>query len=99
MRYLILTGLFAAAAVAAYGCDDDDTIQETEDFFDCAAACDAWDDCIDDFDESDCVDRCDDNRDQGIVSDQRVENCNDCLNAWACQGPNPCEAECLGVTF
>jgi hypothetical protein len=102
MRKLSILALGSVFATGAFftACDDDDgPFDEVEETLDCREACTDWQECVgDEFDVSDCTDRCEDLRDQNVVTEAQVEDCSDCLDAaTALECSTACTAECAGL--
>jgi hypothetical protein len=77
----------ALAMAAATGCDDK--------VFDCLDICSTRQACIAvDIDVTDCSDRCDDFASQSDANANRVESCNECLDARVCSLQPQCAALC-----
>jgi hypothetical protein len=87
-------GLFLGACS-----EDDNPISEVEDRVDCAEACSDWQECIgDQVDVTECTDICEDRRDDGSITEDRVEDCSDCLDAASAdECSTACTTECAGV--
>jgi hypothetical protein len=87
---LILTGTLLG------GCGAED---EVEQVVDCSKICRQYDDCIDDddFDVTECVDRCQKNADDSETYADQADSCESCLDDKSCSEGFACTAECAGI--
>lgn len=91
MKTLVLASLLGLAAAA--GCTAVDRAT------DCQQICNRYRDCIDGaYDVSSCTSRCRDNAANSESSDQRVDQCENCLDDRSCSSSVwSCASECVGI--
>ena len=90
--FILVGGMFAAI-----GCSEaKDEITNTAN---CGDVCQRYADCFwDDFDVSDCTDRCEAEADASETREERLETCNSCIDDTSCaEGTFKCGAQCAGV--
>jgi hypothetical protein len=86
--WLIPIGLFLA-----FGCDAAD---EVEAEIDCNTVCGRYSECFDeDYDISECQDRCEDSVDTGDLAQSDLDDCENCIDDRSCAGATfNCAARC-----
>lgn len=87
---LPLAFLFAGACGAA---------EEIEEEIDCASICQRYADCFDaDYDISECRDSCEDQVDNGDVSNADLDQCDECIDDRSCTDATfSCAGECASI--
>jgi hypothetical protein len=91
---VLLVFLCAGSGLAACSADD-----EIDNEIDCQAICQRYADCFDDtYDVSACQDRCETDTDQGELTFEEVDACDDCIDDRSCaSGTLNCVNECSGI--
>src|SRR5688572_19578501 len=72
---------------------------ETDEAFDCAQVCSAYDDCVDgDTDQTECVSACEDWADENQDNADRLDDCENCLDGNSCvESAFQCLDECAFI--
>jgi len=89
--WLIPFGLFLA-----FGCDAADEIEAE---IDCNSVCSRYSDCFnEDYDISECQDRCEDSIDRGDLAQSDLDECENCIDDRSCTDATfSCATECLSI--
>jgi hypothetical protein len=79
--------------VSAFGCNSADNA------ITCADVCNRYQECIDeDYDVTDCVDRCESDASSDQDKERRLESCETCLDDRSCtESVFACTTECAGI--
>jgi hypothetical protein len=93
IKISLSTLLIAATTILTVGCS------EAERTYDCAQICSKWADCHDeDLDETDCVDKCEDEGDADADFEMKANECEACLDDSSCtEATFECATDCAGV--
>lgn len=94
MKNVILPALFVAAlSVMGLACGEADRT------IDCAQICEKYHTCFDDdIDKLDCVDSCEDEADRDADFEERVDDCENCLDSTSCsEATVECAGECGSI--
>lgn len=74
-----------SATLAVVGCGSDNSlVEEANNTIDCGQICDRYSECVTDVDVSECTDYCEDEADANENVEDRVDNCEDCLDDKSC---------------
>ncbi len=93
MKSLIAPLFASAISFAHVGCDSIDRVT------DCQDICARYSDCFDDsYNVGDCRNRCENSAEDSANFDQRVDECENCLDDRSCSSATfSCTAECAGI--
>ena len=83
-RISVIGAFGLSAALLAFGCGDDDPIEELEQVVDCFEICDRYEDCVEEIDVSACTDACEDMIEVSSDVRRRADDCEDCLDDRSC---------------
>lgn len=91
---LLVPSLFLLGAVACSEAKD-----EVTNTYNCANVCQHYEDCVDsDFDVSECTDKCEDKADASENQEERLEDCDSCIDDKSCKDiAVSCAAECVDI--
>lgn len=78
----------------ACGDDGDEVQDEIEGTVDCTQICARYNTCVEDVDESDCIDLCEDTADNSQAGEEAASTCEDCLDGKTCEEAQSCWAGC-----
>jgi hypothetical protein len=88
--------LIPVALFLAYGCDAADDIEAE---IDCRSVCNRYSECFDEgYDVGACQDRCEDSIDTGDLSQEDLDECDNCIDDRSCADATfSCATQCLSV--
>ena len=94
MKSLTVSLVLSSFAVVGVGCAD-----EIDRVTDCQDICSRYSDCFDDsYDVDACRNRCRDSAADSENFDQRVDNCENCLDDRSCSSATfTCTTQCVGI--
>lgn len=93
MRKTLLSAFVVSCfAFVQLGCGEADRA------IDCAQICKKFDDCFGDSNSEDCVDRCEDKADADADFEEKVDDCENCLDDTSCsEATVGCTDECAVI--
>lgn len=93
LRKLLALSVFLLIPMAC-GDDGNEVQDEIEGTFDCTQICARYNTCVQDVDETGCIDLCEDTADASEAGEQSAEDCEDCLDGKTCAQAESCWADC-----
>ena len=78
----------------ACGDDGNEVEDEIEGTVDCTAICTRYESCVEEVNETECIDECEDIADATEAGEQRAKDCEDCLDGKSCTEATSCWADC-----
>jgi len=87
---------FSVLLLLPIACGDDveEIKDEIEGTADCTEICVRYNTCVEDVDETACIDLCEDTADESEVGERSVDDCEDCLDGKTCEEAESCWAGC-----
>ncbi len=89
----LLCGTLACLPLAC-GDNGNEIEDEIEGTADCTAICTRYDTCVEEVDETECIDECEDIADASEAGEQSAKDCEDCLDGKSCAEAEGCWAGC-----
>lgn len=93
-RHALVLAIWVGSALSACSASE-----EIENEIDCHGICQRYSDCFDDsYDVSACQERCENDTDEGELTFEEVDACEDCIDDRSCaSGTLNCATECAGI--
>ncbi len=97
MRQGLVVVLGLVLGLSAASCGDE--VDKIDNKITCSSVCNRYKDCFDsDYDVEQCTDTCEAEANNDNDKEQRLEDCDDCIDGESCSGAAfGCATECTGI--